>query len=179
MSGALTRVFAIEALLLMFGMVQVPTLHAQARISLDVHNADVRETLRTLAAAGSLNLVIGPDVKGTVTLRLQDVPIEEALEILLRVTGLVQVHVGRAIGILSREAFLQQQRQQAAMHTLGIGPVRTAIVPLRYAKAAELAHLLATLLSPWGTIAVDEGTNSLIIRDIPESPIFQKNQVTP
>jgi type II secretory pathway component GspD/PulD (secretin) len=48
-----------------------------------------------------------------------------------------------------------------------------AVVPLRYVKAAKLAPLLATLMSPWGTIAVDERTNGLIIRDIPESPIFQ------
>jgi type IV pilus assembly protein PilQ len=54
-----------------------------------------------------------------------------------------------------------------------------AVVPLRYAKAAELAPLLATLLSPWGTIAVDERTNSLIIRDIPESPMFQNHQGAP
>jgi type IV pilus assembly protein PilQ len=171
--------FSIAAFLFLVGIAWTPPVQAQARVSLSVHNADVRETLRMLTETGGLNVVIGPDVTGTVTLRLRDVPLEDASQIVLKTTGLVQVREGTTVGILSRDAWLRQQRQQVELHTLGMGPTRMAVVPLRYAKAAELAPLLATLLSPWGTIAVDERTNSLIIRDIPESPMFQNHQGAP
>jgi type IV pilus assembly protein PilQ len=179
MACSLARGVSIAAFLLLCGIAWRPPVQAQARVSLDVRNADVRETLRMLTEAGGLNVVIGPDVTGTVTLRLRDVPVEEALQIVLKATGLVQMREGTSVGILSRQAWLRQQRQQMELHTLGIGSTRTAIIPLRYAKATELAPLLATLLSPWGTIAVDERTNSLIIRDIPESPIFQQHRDIP
>jgi type IV pilus assembly protein PilQ len=179
MACSRARGFSIAAFLLLLSIAWTPSVQAQARVSLNVRNADMRETLRMLTEAGGLNVVIGPDVTGTVTLRLQDVPVEDALQIVLKTTGLVQVREGTTIGILSRETWLRQQRQQVELHTLAMGRTRTAVVPLQYAKAAELAPLLATLLSPWGTIAVDERTNSLIIRDLPESPMFQKPQGTP
>ena len=175
----IVRVFSIAAFLVLFGIAWAAPVEAQPRISLEVRDADVRETLRLLTEAGGLNLVIGPDVQGTVTLRLRNVPVEDALQIVLKTTGLVQVRVGTTVGVLSREAWLRQQRQQVELHTLGMGPTRMAVVPLRYAKAAELAPLLATLLSPWGSVAVDARTNSLVIRDIPESSIFQKPQGAP
>jgi type IV pilus assembly protein PilQ len=110
--------------------------------------------------------------------RLQGVSVEEALEALLGSTGLAQVRRGAVTGILS-ETLLKQHRLQAERHTLGMAPLRTAVVPLHYSKAAELAPVLAALLSPWGTIAVDERTNSLVIRDIPESPVFQRQRTAP
>lgn len=179
MACLLARCFSITTVLLLLGIAWTPMIEAQARVSLDVRDADVRETLRMLTEAAGLNVVIGPDVTGTVTLRLQDVSVDDALQIVLKITGLVQVREGTTIGILSREAWLRQQRQQVERHTLGMVRTHTAVVPLRYAKAAELAPLLATLLSPWGTIAVDERTNSLIIRDIAESPMFQTHQGAP
>jgi type IV pilus assembly protein PilQ len=165
----------MAAIIMLLGLVMAPSLDAQAHISLDVRDADVREVLLTLAERGGLNMVIAPDVRGGVTLRLQDVSVEEALEALLRTTGLAQVREGAVIGILSHETLLKQHRLQAERHTLGMAPLRTAVVPLHYSKAAELAPVLAALLSPWGSIAVDERTNSLIIRDLPRNPVFQKH----
>ena len=179
MAGLLVRGFCITAVLVFLTLSGPPGAQAQHRVSLDARNADIRATLRRLTAAGGLNVVIGPDVTGTVTLRLRDVPVEEALQLALNTTGLVQVREGTTVGILSREGWLRQQRQQAELHTLGRGRTRMAVVRLRYAKAAEVAPLLATLLSPWGTLAVDERTNSLIIRDMAESPLFPKPLGTP
>jgi type IV pilus assembly protein PilQ len=171
--------FFIAVFLILLGIAWTPPAEAQRRISLDVRNADVRETLRLPPRAGGLNVVIGPDVAGTVTLRLRDAPVDDALEIVLNTAGLVQVREGTTVGILSRETWLRQRRQQVERHTMGVGRTRVAVIPLWYAKAAELAPLLATLLSPWGTIAVDERTNSLIVRDIAESPLFQQHEGTP
>jgi type IV pilus assembly protein PilQ len=163
----------------LLGLGQPSPLAAQGRVSLDARQADVRAILSRIAEAGGLNVVLGPTVTGTVTLRLTEAPVEDALQIVLQTAGLVQIREGTTVGILSREAWLRQQRHVAAQQTLGMGPTRTAIVPLHYANAAELAPLLATLLSPWGAIAVDERTNSLIIRDMPESPLFQRHRVRP
>jgi type IV pilus assembly protein PilQ len=148
MAHSLGRCFSIAAFLLLLGTVGTPPVQTLARVSLEVRNADVREILRMLTQAGGLNVVIGPDVTGTLTLRLHDVPVDEALQIVLNTTGLVQVREGTTVGILSREAWLRQQQQQVELHTLGMASMRTAIVPHRYAKATELAPLLATLLSP-------------------------------
>lgn len=110
MAGSLARGFPIAAFLLLFGIVWRPPLQAPTRVSLDVHNADVRETLRLIAEVGGLNVVMDPDVKGTITLRLQEVPVEDALQIVLNATGLVQVCEGTTVEILSREAWLQQRK---------------------------------------------------------------------
>ncbi len=179
MACLIVRSFSIAAFLLLLGIAWTPAAQAQRRVSLNVRHADVRETLRMLTDAGGLNVVIGPDVTGTVMLQLRDVPVEEALQIVLNTAGLVQIREGTTVGILTREAWLRQQRQQVELHTLGRGRMRVAVVPLRYANAAELAPVLAALLSPWGTIAVDVRTNSLVIRDIAESPLFQQHQHTP
>jgi type IV pilus assembly protein PilQ len=179
MRGSLARSFSMGVLFFLLSLGQTSLPCAQTRISIAARHADVRETLRMITEMGGLDVVIGPDVTGTVTLRLQDVPVEDALQTVLNTAGLVQVREGKTIGILSREAWLQRQRQQAELQILGRARTRLAIVPLHYAKAAELAPLLATLLSPWGTIAVDERTNSLVIRDIPESPMFQQPRVIP
>jgi type IV pilus assembly protein PilQ len=169
----------LAAIVVLLALVMAPSLDAQARISLNVREADVREVLLTLAARGGLNMVIAPEVRGRISLRLQDASVAEALETLLATTGLAQVREGAIIGILSHETLIKQQRLQVERHTLGMAPFRTAVVPLRYSKAAELAPVLAPLLSPWGSIAVDDRTNSLIIRDIPGSPVFQKHHSEP
>jgi hypothetical protein len=90
MPCSLGRLLTIGACPLMLAIVRIPTLHAQAPIPLDVQHADARETLHALAQAGSLNMVIGPEVTHTAGVRLRDVPVDEALETPLRVTGLVE-----------------------------------------------------------------------------------------
>ena len=117
------------------------SLHAQPLVYLNMRDADVVKTLRTLADLGDLNMVISPDVDGTVTLRLKGVPVEDALEILIKTTGLAQVRKGSVIGVLPREALLEHQKQKAEARALGLGAFRTQVVRLQYARAAELLHL--------------------------------------
>ncbi|MEE8112756.1 MAG: secretin N-terminal domain-containing protein [Nitrososphaerales archaeon] len=169
----------IGSIFLILSRPGVVSVHAQPLVSLNLRDADVVKTLRTLAELGSLNVVISPDVHGTVTLRLKDVPVEDALEILLKTMGLAQVRKGSVIGILPRQALLEHQKQLAELRALRQEEFRTQVVRLNYARATELAHILAPLLSPWGTITPDERTNSLIIRDVVNSPIFQHTQSAP
>jgi type II secretory pathway component HofQ len=163
-------IFGLSAALLLFCDAALP---AAPRLSLEAQQADVAATLRQLAQLGGLNLVIGPDVKGTISLRLKEVSVDEALAAIARAAGLVYWREGSVLTVLSQSAWLAQQRQLAEAYSLGRGPFRTVVIPLHYASAAELAPLVAALLSPWGTIAVDARTNSLIIRDIADSPALQ------
>lgn len=149
------------------------SIQGSPKVSIDVRDGDVVGTILTLAEAGGLNVVISDEVRGTVTLRVQGVPVERALDMLLKIAGLAQVRDGPVIGILPREALLEQQRQEAEALALDRGPVRVEVVRLNYARAAEVAPVLATLLTQWGVIAADIRTNSLVIRDVPESPVFK------
>ena len=145
---------------------------AQSSISLDVRNADLVDVLRLLAQIGGLNVIISSEVKGTVTIHLKEVSAEDFFEILLDTAGLAKVQKGSVIGILPRGTLLRQQQQSDQARGLTLGEFRTEVVKLEYAKATELARTLASFLSPWGSIAADRRTNSLIIRDISESAIF-------
>ena len=145
---------------------------AHSLISLDLRNADLVDVLRTLAQIGGLNVIISSEVKGTVTVQLSDVSAKDAFETLLDSTGLAKVQKGSVIGILPRGSLLRQQQERDQARGLTPGDFRTEVVKLEYAKATELARTLASFLSPWGSIAADRRTNSLIIRDVSESAIF-------
>ena len=82
------------------GMQAVPrSLSAGEPISLDLKDADVRDVLRSFAQLARLNIVIDPDVRGSVTVRLHDVPWEQALEVILRVNGLGYVLEGNVVRV--------------------------------------------------------------------------------
>lgn len=149
------------------------SLGGQHRLSLDLRGADLVETLRLLAQIGDLNVVISQEVKGIVTVRLEDVPVQDALEIVLKTAGLAEVRKGSVIGILPYERLLKQQRQEVEAHAQPPVSLQTEFVKLQFAKATELARILAPFLSRWGKIAADSRTNSLIIRDSPDSSIFR------
>jgi type II secretory pathway component HofQ len=145
---------------------------AQPSISIDVRNADLVDVLRMLAQIEGLNVIISSEVKGTVTVQLNDVSAKDAFETLLDTAGLTKVQKGSVIGILPRGTLLRQQQQREQAQRLMPGEFRTEVIKLDYAKATELARTLASFLSPWGSIAADRRTNSLIIRDVSESAIF-------
>jgi type II secretory pathway component HofQ len=149
------------------------TLGGQQRISLDLRDADLVATIRLLAEIGGLNVVINEEVKGTVTVRVEDVSVDDALEVLFRTAGLAETRKGSLIGILPRETLLKQQREEAEARARPPVSFRTEIVKLQFANAMDLARTLTPFLSRWGKIATDKRTNSLIIRDTPNSSVFQ------
>lgn len=149
------------------------TLSAEPQISLNLRDADLVETLRMLAERQGISLVISEEVKGTVTLQLERVPVNDAFEIVLKTAGLVRVQMGAVMGIIPQRILLKQLKEQVEARAVGGTSFRTEVVKLNYAKAIELAPVLAPLLSPWGSISADGRTNSLIIHAVPESSIFQ------
>jgi type IV pilus assembly protein PilQ len=138
------------------------------RIDIDLKDADVHNVLRLLADTGHVNIVTADDVSGTITIRMRNVPWDQVLDVVLQAKGLGMVRQGNLIRVApmaqlqkERELRLAQQKQE-----FELTPLETRLIPISYAQADELQARAKELLSPRGSIAVDERTNVLIARDI-------------
>ena len=138
-------------------------------ISLDVQNSDVRDVLRLLAETGGVNILASGEVQGTITVRLIDVPWEQALEAVLKLTGLAQERQGNIILVAPAERFrsAREERIRAHQAQAQTEPKITRVVPINYANATQLKATLEKLLGACATIAVDGRTNALILTGTP------------
>ncbi|MEG0008439.1 MAG: type IV pilus secretin PilQ family protein [Aeromonas sp.] len=140
-------------------------------ISLNFQDIPVRTVLQIIADFNNLNLVTTDSVSGNITLRLDGVPWEQALDIILKVRGLDKrldnniLLVAPADEIAAREKQQLESRNQVA----DLAQLYTEYLQINYAKAAEVAALLSSestkLLSPRGAVSVDERTNVLVVKD--------------
>jgi len=141
------------------------------RLSLNFQDIEVRSVLQLIADFTGLNVVVSDSVSGNLTLRLQNVPWDQALDIILRTKGLDKrindnvMLVAPAQEIADRERLEFQARQEVEE----LAPLRSELFQVNYAKASEVATLLrssdASLLSDRGSVTIDERTNNLIVRD--------------
>jgi type IV pilus assembly protein PilQ len=138
-------------------------------VSLDVQSADVRDVLRLLAETGGVNILASGEVQGTMTVRLVDVPWEQALEAVLKLTGLAQERQDNIILVAPAERFRSagEERVRARQAEAQTEPTMTRVVPVNYANATQLKATLEKLLGACATIAVDGRTNSLILSGTP------------
>ncbi|TDJ30803.1 MAG: type IV pilus secretin PilQ [Gammaproteobacteria bacterium] len=145
------------------------------RLSLNFQDIEVRSVLQLLADFTGLNLVVSDSVVGNLTLRLKNVPWDQAMDIILKTKGLAQRRSGNVIliaptdEIAAREKLeLESRRQVEELETL-----RTEFIKVNYAKAAEMAELLNqkdnAILSPRGSVSVDTRTNTLLVKDTNDS----------
>lgn len=138
------------------------------KITLDLQNAEVGNVLRLLADVSGKNFVYGEEVKGKVTLKLREVPWDQALEVILKTKGLGMKHDGNVIRVATLEALHQEELDALDLHEQRMlkAPLTTRVIPVNYARAQEMAAHLKLLLSPRGSVSVDERTNTLIVRDV-------------
>jgi len=139
------------------------------RISLDFKDVDIRDVLRLIADVSDLNIIAGDEVKGEVTIRLVDVPWDQALDVILLTKGLGFVRVGNVLRIApaemlktEEEARLQERRAKEKLEDLVV-----KLQPVNYANVGEVSKLVKRLLTPRGTVDVDTRTSTVIIKDIP------------
>lgn len=141
------------------------------RLTLNFQKIPVRAVLQILADFTGKNIVVSGGVNGDITLRLHNVPWDEALAIILNSQGLAMHKTGNVLVIAPAAQFARQEQQQleAQKQIQRLVPLQTAYIQINYAKAKNLASLIKsqkqTLLSSRGTVAVDERTNTLIIHD--------------
>jgi len=137
-------------------------------ISMDLENANVLTVLRAFSEYAGENIVADQDVKGTVTVRLRRVPWSQALDIILKSSGLARTYEDGIIrvaptGKLEAER-IEEERKARELERLA--PMKTKVYTLEFATSKETKEPVGKMLSERGTLETDERTNSLVITDI-------------
>ena len=145
------------------------------RLTLNFQDIETRAVLQLLADTSGLNIVVSDTVQGNVTLRLQNVPWDQALDILMTTKGLDMRRNGSVIIVAPAEeiAAREQAELEALLELQTLEPLRSEFIQVNYAKAADLADLIAgsgqnPLISDRGSVAIDERTNTLLVQDVPD-----------
>jgi type IV pilus assembly protein PilQ len=138
-------------------------------ISVNLKDVDLKDFFRLIHEISGLNVVLDPNVKGTLTIVLDEVPWDQALDIVLQNNGLDKQLNGNVLRVATRDTLKKEaetQRDLENAQAQAVAPVTVTRV-LSYAKAATLKDVLKKFLSPRGDILSDDRSNQLIIRDIP------------
>jgi type IV pilus assembly protein PilQ len=144
------------------------------RLSLNFQNIEVRAVLQIIADFTGMNLVTSDAVKGSVTLRLQNVPWDQALDIVLKSKGLAMRQAGNVIMVAPAAEIAEREKQEAESHKQiqELAPLLSDLIQINYAKASEIAAILKakenSMLSERGNVTVDQRTNALLVRDTAE-----------
>ncbi|MEE9571075.1 MAG: type IV pilus secretin PilQ [Gammaproteobacteria bacterium] len=142
------------------------------RLTLNFQDIETRAVLQLLADTSDLNIVVSDTVQGNVTLRLQNVPWDQALDILLTTKGLDMRRNGNVILVAPAEEIAARERAEleAIQELQTLEPLRSEFIQVNYAKASDLATLIGgggtnPLISDRGSVAIDERTNTLLVQD--------------
>ncbi|MFZ5889987.1 MAG: type IV pilus secretin PilQ [Myxococcota bacterium] len=138
------------------------------RIDLDLKDADIHNVLRLLADVGQVNIITADNVTGNVTIRMRNVPWDQALDVVLQSKNLGMVRQANMIRVAPLADLEKEREMQLArrLQEVKLAPVETRLIPISYAQAEDLQERARGMLSERGSIAVDERTNVLIARDI-------------
>ena len=141
------------------------------RLTLNFQDIETRAVLQLLADASGQNIVVSDSVTGNVTLRLQNVPWDQALDIVLRTKGLDKRRQDNVIIVAPQAELAAREKAELAARkdVQELAPLRSEYLQVNYAKAQDMAGLIKTqsnsLLSPRGSVAVDDRTNTLLLQD--------------
>ena len=163
------------------------------KLTLNFQDIEVRSVLQLLADASGFNIVVPDSVNGSVTLRLQNVPWDQALDIVLRTKGLDKRRQDNVIIVAPAEELAA--REKAALSSRrdmqDLAPLRTEYLQINYAKASDIAALVQatggkggaaagknSMLSDRGSVSVDDRTNTLLVQDTADSIANVRQLVT-
>ena len=140
-------------------------------ISVNLKDVDLKDFFRLVHEISGLNVVLDPSVHGTVTLVLDDVPWDQALDIVLKNNGLSKEIDNNVLRIASQDTVKKEAQDRVALAKAQSDAVDTVTVTrvLSYAKASDVVALLRRFLSPRGDIQAQDRANMLVIRDIPST----------
>jgi type IV pilus assembly protein PilQ len=141
--------------------------YAGRRISLDFVNADIHSIFRLISHVSRLNIVSGDDVQGLVTVRMTDVPWDQALAAVLTAKGLGSQRFGNIVRVAPIETIKSEQQSalEAKRAQEELTELELLVLPLNYVQASEIFEQLQDLLSPRGQIQADKTGNQLIIKE--------------
>jgi type IV pilus assembly protein PilQ len=146
------------------------------RLTLNFQDLETRAVLQLIADFSGLNIVVSDSVQGSVTLRLQNVPWDQALDIVMTTKGLDMRRNGNVMIVApAEEIAAREQAELEALQALQtLEPLRAEFIQVNYGKASEFAQLMRgegenSLLSTRGSVSVDERTNTLLVNDVASS----------
>ncbi|EPG0608341.1 type IV pilus secretin PilQ [Vibrio fluvialis] len=145
-------------------------------ISINFQDIPVRNVLQLIADYNEFNLVVSDSVRGNLTLRLDGVPWQQVLDIILQVKGLDKRVDGNVILVAPKEELDLREKQQLEKARVAeeLGDLQSDILIINFAKASDIAQMIGgdgavNMLSERGSISIDERTNALLIRELPEN----------
>ncbi|MCL4792088.1 MAG: type IV pilus secretin PilQ family protein, partial [Gammaproteobacteria bacterium] len=148
------------------------------RLTLSFQDIETRAVLQLLADVSGRNIIVSDSVSGNVTLRLQNVPWDQALDIVLATKGLDMRENGGVIIVAPADEIASREKAdlEARKDIRELEPLLSEFLQVNYAKAADLAELMKgkggkgnALLSERGSVAIDERTNTLLVQDVSEN----------
>src|SRR5215471_11275306 len=146
-------------------------VYSGERLTLNFQDIETRAVLQLLADASGQNIVVSDSVSGNVTLRLQNVPWDQALDIVLRTKGLDKRKQDNVIIVAPQAELAAREKAELAARkdVQELAPLRSEYLQVNYAKAKDMEALIKSqnnsLLSPRGSVTVDERTNTLLLQD--------------
>ncbi len=140
------------------------------RINLEFKDADIVDILRLIAEISKLNIIAGDDVKGTVTVRLINIPWDEALDVILKSKSLGKERYGDIIRVSTLKTLQREKEAELAKAKAQrkLEPLKVRLIAVNYARAKELMPKVKDMLTSRGTVSTDDRTNVLIIKDVEE-----------
>ncbi|MGH8590937.1 MAG: type IV pilus secretin PilQ, partial [Gammaproteobacteria bacterium] len=154
------------------------------KLSLNFQDIEVRAVLQLIADFTGLNMVASDTVAGNVTLRLKNVPWDQALEIILKSKGLGMRQAGNVMMVAPQEEIAAREKleRESQKQIAELAPLKTEFIEVNYARAADVATLLKTeeskLLSERGNVSVDQRTNTLLIQETAEKLAEMRKVIT-
>ncbi len=141
------------------------------RIDIELQDAPIKDVLLLFSDIGRVNIIAGNGVEGSVTMKLNAVPWDQALDIILRSLSLGMVREGNVIRVATSEALDNERRAaiEEANNRVQLKPLETRLVPISYATVDEMIPKVQSVLSPRGTVTPDSRTNTLIIMDVADN----------
>jgi type IV pilus assembly protein PilQ len=144
------------------------TRYVGKKVSFEFKDIDIHNLLRVIAEVSKKNFVVADDVTGKITIRLRNVPWDQALDIILASKGLGKEEIGDIVRVaplktLEDEARSREERKKALRRQ---EELVVQLIPVNYASATDMASRVKDVLSERGTVAVDGRTNTLVVRDI-------------
>lgn len=149
------------------------------RLDLDMVGVDIKDILKLIAEVSDLNIIAGDDVKGAVTMRLKNVPWDQALDLILLTKGLGQDKVGNVVRIAPLQQIRKEQEEALAARNARkkVEELDTEYIQVNYEEATNLEKHIKEVLSDRGSVTSHEATNTIIVRDIAENIVSARDVV--
>lgn len=138
------------------------------RVSFEFKEIDIHNLLRIIAEVSKRNVVVADNVGGRVTIRLRNVPWDQALDIILKSKGLDKEETGNIIRVAPLRELEEERKVRDAMiaNARKLEPLKVRLIPVNYATASEVSTKVKDLLSERGSMSVDTRTNVIIVKDV-------------